>query len=199
MLVRHGESLWNAERRLQGHSGTGLSSRGFDEAQRTAEYLHARYPDAEHAVRSDLLRVEQTAQPWLGRFEGRVEVDPRLREVDVGSWSGLTWGEVAAHDPETLAAWQAGQDVRRGGGESFAELRVRVWDALLDRADRRGTVIVFTHGGPIRVAVAAALGLAPLGERQMAAVDNCSVTEIAVDDGAAVLVAYNRSDHLRLT
>ena len=189
--------MWNAEQRLQGQSGTGLSARGIAESERTADYLRARYPDAEHAVRSDLLRVEQTAQPWVTQFQGRVEVDPRLREIDVGSWSGLTWGEVAAHDPDTLAAWQAGQDVRRGGGETFAELRVRVWDALLDRAARRGTVIVFTHGGSIRVAVAAALGLAPLGERQMAAVDNCSVTELVVDDGTAVLVAYNRSDHLR--
>ena len=196
MLVRHGESLWNAEQRLQGHSGTGLSARGIAESARTADYLRARYPDAELAVRSDLLRVEQTAQPWVTHFEGRVEVDPRLREIDVGSWSGLTWGEVAAQDATTLAAWRAGDDVRRGGGETFAELRVRVWDALLDRCGNARTVIAFTHGGPIRVAVAAALRLAPLGERQMAAVDNCSVTELVVEDGSAMLVAYNRSDHL---
>jgi glucosyl-3-phosphoglycerate phosphatase len=195
VLVRHGESLWNAEQRLQGHSGTGLSERGHAEAAATAEYLTAQYPDAEIGLRSDLLRVEQTAAPWASRFGGTVTVDPRLREIDVGTWSGLTWAEVEAQDATTLAAWRAGQDVRRGGGETFAELRVRVWDALLDRAAHDGTVIVFTHGGPIRVAVASALGLPPLGERQLAAVANCSVTELIVDDGMATLVAYNRRDH----
>ena len=196
MLVRHGESLWNAEQRLQGHSGTGLSVAGKGEAARTAAYLHRRYGDADLAVCSDLLRVEQTAQPWLDGFDGDVEIDVRLREIDVGSWSGLTWGEVAAQDAQTLAAWQAGQDIRRGGGETFAELRERVWEALVERTRRAGTVVVFTHGGPIRVAVAAALGLSPLGERKLAAAANCSITELVVDDGDGILVTYNRTDHL---
>lgn len=188
--------MWNAQKRLQGHSGTGLSERGLVEADRTAAYLRRRYPDAQRCVRSDLLRVEQTARPWLDGFGGREEVDPRLREIDVGSWSGMTWDEVAEHDTETLAAWRAGQDIARGGGETFSELRVRVWDALLDRCGSDGTVIAFMHGGPIRVAVAAALRLPPLGERQFAAVANCSITELVVEDEAAVLVAYNRADHL---
>jgi glucosyl-3-phosphoglycerate phosphatase len=173
-----------------------LSPRGIAEAERTAAYLWLQYPDVDACLRSDLLRVEQTAQPWVSRFDGQVEVDLRLREIDVGSWSGLTWGEVAAQDATALAAWRAGQDVRRGGGETFGELRSRVWTALLDQTARSGTVIVFTHGGPIRVAVAAALGLPPLGERQLAPAANCSITELRVDDGAALLVAYNRRDHL---
>lgn len=196
MLVRHGESLWNAEQRLQGHSGTGLSAAGIAEAERTAAYLRRRYADVELALCSDLLRVEQTAQPWLDGFGGPVEIDVRLREIDVGSWSGLTWAEVGAQDAKTLAAWRAGRDIRRGGGETFAELRARVWDALVDRMTRAGTVIVFTHGGPIRVAVAAALGLGPLGERKLAPAANCSITELIVDGRDGILVAYNRTDHL---
>lgn len=196
MLVRHAESLWNAEQRLQGQSGTGLSPRGVVEATQTSAYLWAQYPVVAAGVCSDLLRVEQTARPWASRFEGPVEIDARMREIDVGSWSGRTWGEVAAQDPNTLAAWRAGQDVRRGGGETFAELRARVWEALLERSSRNGTVLVFTHGGPIRVAVAAALGLPPLGERQLAPVANCSITELIVEDGQVELAGYNRRDHL---
>lgn len=194
--MRHGESLWNAERRLQGHSGTGLSARGVDESTRTARYLHERYRDVQLGVCSDLLRVEQTAQPWIAGFDGPVQVDARLREIDVGTWSGRTWDEVAAHDPDTLAAWRAGRDIPRGGGETFAQLRVRVWEALLDRTTRAGTVMVFTHGGPIRVAVAAALGLPSLGERRLAPVANCSITELVVDVPEAALAAYNHRDHL---
>jgi glucosyl-3-phosphoglycerate phosphatase len=173
-----------------------LSPRGIAEAERTAAYLWSQYPDVDRCLRSDLLRVEQTAQPWVTRFDGPIQIDARVREIDVGKWSGLTWGEVAVQDPATLAAWRAGQDVPRGGGETFGELRSRVWDALLDQTTRSQTVIVFTHGGPIRVAVAAALGLPPLGERQLAPAANCSITELVVDDGAALLVAYNRHDHL---
>ncbi|MDQ3710408.1 MAG: histidine phosphatase family protein [Actinomycetota bacterium] len=70
----------------------------------------------------------------------RAEVDPRLREIDVGTWAGLTWAEVGATDPATLAAWSGGRDVRRGGGETFAELRSRVWAVIGELAAAGGTV-----------------------------------------------------------
>ena len=139
---------------------------------------------------------DATAAPAEAALGIRAQVDPRLREIDVGTWAGLTWPEVAAADGATLAAWQGGRDVRRGGGETFAELRSRVWAVVDEFASVNGTVLVFTHGGPIRVAVAEALGLPLLGERLLAPVDNCSLTELALG-ATSVVVSYNRADHVR--
>jgi probable phosphoglycerate mutase len=196
LLVRHGESHWNAAGRLQGHGGSGLSERGHAQAKATARFLDRIASDAVVLARSDLPRVAETAAPTADLLRVTERVDPRLREIDVGTWTGLNWDEVAAVDPETLAAWRAGNDVRRGGGETFAELRARVWAAWQDLAEVDGTVLVFTHGGPIRVGVAAALGLPPLGERLLAPLENCSVTQLRLLAGKAVLHSYNRADHL---
>ena len=196
VLVRHGESLWNAENRLQGQGGSGLSPLGEAQAQATAEYLRHRYPDASRAERSDLERVEQTAAPWLAVSEVPVRVDIRWREIDVGTWSGLTWPEVAEKDPDTLAAWRAGTDVRRGGGETFAELRIRTSAALQDLAREAGTVVIFTHGGSIRLGVAAAIGLPVMGEHALGPIANCGITELALDERGTRLLSYNVHDHL---
>ena len=195
VLVRHGESQWNAEGRLQGQGGTHLSARGERQAKATADYLVQRYATM-HAVRSDLERVVQTAAPWEAQVGPEVTVDRRWREIDVGTWSGLTWAEVEAQDPETLAAWRAGNDVRRGGGETFAELRARTEEALRELADVAETVIVFTHGGCIRLSVAAMLGLPVMGELTLGPVANCSVTEVELHPERPLLRAYNVAEHL---
>jgi len=196
VLVRHAESEWNLAGRMQGHAGPGLSATGRVQAEATAAFLAATLGPVERIVRSDLHRVTETAAPTEAALGIRAQVDPRWREIDVGTWAGLTWPEVQACDGATLAAWQGGRDVRRGGGETFAELRSRVWAVVDEFASVNGTVLVFTHGGPIRVAVAEALGLPRLGERRLAPVDNCSLTELAPGP-TSVVVSYNRADHVR--
>lgn len=196
VLVRHGESQWNAEGRIQGQGGAGLSDLGVRQAKATAEYLRDRYDDVTRIVRSDLERVVQTAEPFEAHSSVEVFVDERWREIDVGTWSGLTWAEVAEEDPHTLARWRSGEDVRRGGGEMFAELRARTAAALRDLRDAGGTVVVFTHGGCIRLGVAEVVGIPVMGEMALGAVANCSVTEVVLDNGDRVLTAYNVRDHL---
>ncbi len=198
VLVRHGESQWNAAKRLQGFAGPGLTERGRAEACAVAAHLRRLAPRASLLVRSDLPRVAETAAPTAVALDVAVEVDERLREIDVGTWSGLTWDQVEARDGDTLRAWRRGIDVRRGGGETFGELRARVWRAVRDLAGRGGggPVLVFTHGGPIRVAVAALLGLPPLGENRLAPVGNASMTELELDDDAGMLRSYDRRGHL---
>lgn len=126
VLVRHGQSEWNLAGRMQGHAGPGLSAAGRARAETTAAFLATTLGAVDRILRSDLPRVTQTAAPAEAAFGIRAQVDPRLREIDVGTWAGLTWEEVIATDGTTLAAWSAGRDVRRGGGETFAELRVLV-------------------------------------------------------------------------
>ncbi|MEV0286114.1 histidine phosphatase family protein [Kribbella sp. NPDC050820] len=193
VLLRHGESLWNAEERYQGQQGTGLSPLGHQQAKQAALLLQDRPFD--QIVASDLQRVAETLQPYLDTCDHpTVRIDKRWREIDVGAWGGRTFAEVYDEEPEVVDAFARGEDIARGGGETFAQLRERVWDAIRDiaisGADR---VLVVTHGGPIRVATASTLRLSPGGEVTLDPPANCSLTTVRVDDLLAVttLASYN--------
>ncbi|MDG4820540.1 histidine phosphatase family protein [Asanoa sp. WMMD1127] len=192
VLVRHGESHWNVEERYQGQQDSGLTPAGFAQAEMAAEVLVDRFGTADLVVTSDLPRARDTAAAYLRRVGGAAREDARLREIDVGTWGGRTRAEVAAAHPEEIAAFERGVDIPRGGGETFGQLRTRVWAALEEIAGA-GTVVVFTHGGCVRVATAAALRVPSPGERGFAPVGNCSLTVIdhAGADGVHRLVAYN--------
>jgi probable phosphoglycerate mutase len=147
--------------------------------------LQSNYPDPVTIFSSDLERVIQTAEPYLSATGRAPEFDKRLREVDTGAWSGLLIDEAARRFPEEFAAFRGGADIARGGGETFAMMRTRVGEALRDIARRTidaaptngiPTALIFTHGGPIQVAVAEALGLPQNGWRLLEPVINCSLT-----------------------
>ncbi|MFG1697637.1 histidine phosphatase family protein [Nonomuraea sp. NPDC049309] len=195
ILVRHGESRWNVEERYQGHADSGLTAVGIEQAEAAAKVLKARFGRPDLVVSSDLPRAWDTAQAFLRLAGGAAERDPRLRESDVGDWAGRTFTEIAAEYPDVLAEAARGGDPRRGGGETFTELRQRVWAALVDIAEQAGpgrSVMVFCHGGPIRVAAAAALGIPEPGHLAFAPPVNTSVTVIDYgrERGNAV-VEYN--------
>lgn len=205
VLLRHGESLWNAEDRYQGQQGTGLSPLGHDQAKLAADYLSSTPFDA--IVASDLQRVTETLRPYLDAISPLpggertstspvppVRIDPRWREIDVGTWGGRTFTEVLAEEPEVVAAFARGEDIARGGGETFAQLRTRVWEAVQEiAASGARRVLVGTHGGPIRVAAASALRLPPGDQVLLDPPVNCSLTTIRVDEQltATSLTAYN--------
>jgi probable phosphoglycerate mutase len=203
VLVRHGESQGNAAARFEGQTGPGLTARGHAQARAIAAGLdrHGR-PDL--VVASDLLRVSETAAPYLARTGLPARIDARWREAAVGTWSGRSFVEIAAEYPDVVRALRRGEDVRRGGGETFAEVRGRVAAALDDAlaaftgtpGGSRHTVIVFTHGGPVRVATAEALGLPAGGHLGLDPPTNCAETVLEFvlgGDGSrsARLVAYN--------
>ncbi|WP_203715427.1 histidine phosphatase family protein [Asanoa siamensis] len=194
MLVRHGESRWNVDDRYQGQADSGLTEVGRTQAEMVAEVLVDRYGAADLVLASDLPRAWDTAAPYLQRIGGTARADARLREIDVRDWVGRTRAEVAAAYPDEIAAFARGVDIPRGGGETYGELRERVWAALEEAAAATtGTVVAFTHGGPIRVATAAALAVPPPGERGFVPVRNCSLTVIEHNGpaGGHRLAVYN--------
>lgn len=151
LLIRHAESLWNAASRWQGQSDPPLSPRGREQAKRLAESLSAERIDL--LISSDLRRALETAE-IVGASHGLVPApDRRLRELDVGEWSGLTRPEIAAASAQTLARFDAGDpDVRPGRGESRREIRQRVRRAMAEIAAQQAgrRVAVVTHLGVIR-------------------------------------------------
>ncbi|MEW9548383.1 histidine phosphatase family protein [Nonomuraea sp. NPDC050783] len=196
VLVRHGESVWNVEERYQGQADSGLTAAGREQAEAAAAALLARFGTPDLVVASDLPRAGDTAQAYLRHLGIEARQDARLREADVGTWAGRPFTEIAGEHPDVLASAARGEDVRRGGGETFAELRRRVWQALVDAAGTvagGATVVVFTHGGPIRVAAAAALRLPVPGHLGFAPPVNASLTVIgyAGERCANSVVEYN--------
>ena len=203
VLVRHGESVWNVERRVQGHECRGLTEAGHLQAQRTGEHLAAWLGEAE--VRSsDLGRCRDTAAPIAEALGVVPDVDAALRERSFGRWEGMTREDLEADDPDRYLRWRAGEDViAEVGGESDAVLRARAGGAFLSLLDGDAdTVVAVTHGGTIWYGVHELLRLA--GYR-LGAVHNASVTELVrgargpagLDPAFPHLVRFNETSHLR--
>ena len=157
-LLRHGETDWNAEQRWQGHSDQPLNDLGREQAVAIAPAIAALYPVAVHT--SDLVRAIDTARPSAALCGVELVVDPALREIDTGSWTGRQRTEILAAEPGAVNRHEAG-DTSWQGGETFAELQDRVVEALERLAGRYAShdvVAVFAHGGVIRAAAAHAAG-----------------------------------------
>lgn len=196
-LARHGETADNARRIFQGQGGSGLNRLGRAQAARLAERIKASPPAA--IVASDLERAAETARAVSEACGVPVELDPGLREVDVGSWTGKGYDEVATLYPDEWAAWEAGLDVRRGGGETYTELAQRMEDAIARIAarHREGRVLLVSHGGAIKSWIARLLGVSPAGLRALAGVTNAALTVVERDARARHrLHSWNDAAHL---
>lgn len=160
LLVRHGETAWNGAGRLQGRLDIALSERGRDQARALRPVLAPYAPGL--VVTSALRRTAETATA-LGARQDRA--DPRLDEAHLGSWQGDYSARLQGEAPEDYLAWRAGQ-LCPPGGESFAELADRVVDgvsAAVRDAVTGGhrSVLVVTHGGPVRALLQRVVGLDP--------------------------------------
>jgi glucosyl-3-phosphoglycerate phosphatase len=155
ILVRHGESTWNAEHRLQGQLDPPLSDLGRDQARALTPILDS-VPE-ERIVCSDLGRARETAE-LLGLSPGRF--DERWREIDVGEWGGKTAAEVDRESSE-LTNWRGGSRTAPGG-EPWDAFTARVSGAVDELVGAGGPWLVVAHGGCIRVATAHLTGADPL-------------------------------------
>lgn len=159
-LIRHGESTGNRDGILQGQEDMPLSDLGHDQAKRLAKRLGATKFTALYS--SDLSRARQTAEHASDSLGLKISADARLREIDVGGWSGLNNVAIAERFPEEWSAWMdRDPELRRGGGESYAQAQKRVAAAITDLARKHpgGRVAIIMHGGVIRAYIAHLLGL----------------------------------------
>ena len=163
LLLRHGQSVWNADGRWQGQADPPLSPLGEDQARDAARRLTP--GQFTHVVASDLQRAHRTAEILAEALELAVEVDPDLREIDVGDWQGLTRAEINERAPGALADWSEGRSESTPGGELRTHLTDRARAALLRAAAASSPgdrVLVVSHGALIRN-LDRALGLEPQG------------------------------------
>jgi broad specificity phosphatase PhoE len=195
VLVRHAQSIWNAEDRWQGQTDVPLSELGRDEARRIGARLGPERFD--RIVASDLSRAMDTARAIAG--ERAVEPRAGLREMNLGAWCGLPHEDVMARFPEELLALQRGEPMRIGGtGETLHEFGARVLAELaaLEQGDGE-RVLVVAHGGVVRAVLFALLGLVGR-HRPLVGAGNTSVTVLETERGARRLRVYNDQRHLDL-
>lgn len=182
ILLRHGRTAWNAQRRYQGQADPPLDDMGRRQAVEVAGLVAALEPDL--LVSSDAARARQTAEPIATVTGLQPRFDPRLRERSLGHWEGLTRDEVAERYPDEFADWLAGRDVSRRGGESRAQVAARALAAFTELPEV-GTAVLVTHS-----ATAMALCNALLGVDQQVHVlgplANCHWSELtAAPEGSA--------------
>ncbi len=178
LLARHGETEWNREGRIQGHLDPPLNDRGREQARELAARLEREGIDTLYA--SDLRRALETAEIVSTALGMPLRIEERLKEIDVGSWQGLTRDEVKSRFPDAHRRWLEGE-APWNEGDTYEALAARVLPALVELAERHaeGLVVAVTHGGPVRVALRAAGGKT----YSPRSIENASVVRLAVRDG----------------
>jgi glucosyl-3-phosphoglycerate phosphatase len=183
LLVRHGESEWNAIRRLQGQADINLSERGVQQATSLAPMIASFNPGL--VMTSDLKRAANTAA-LLGYPDA--EREPLLREQNVGTWTGVEIAKLIEDAPSAYAGWRAGTFAPENG-EIWSEFRTRVGKAIEKaRSADAETVVMVCHGGVIRAALDGALGLPPA---RIIPVGPASLTILAFPKGEPRLEVFN--------
>ena len=177
IVLRHGRTAWNAQRRFQGQADPPLDDLGRAQAFEAACLLAALAPDV--IVSSDARRATETAAPLADITGVELLPDARLRERSLGHWEGLTREEVRERYPEEWTDWLSGREVSRRGGETREEVALRArtaFDALPDV----DVAVLVTHSATAMALCASVLGL-PLGPRVLAPLANCHWSELRHD------------------
>ena len=195
VLLRHGRTAYNHERRIQGQLDVGLDETGLRQAVAVAPAMAALSPSVIWC--SDLRRTRQTAEPVLAACGLAASYDARLREFALGDRQGLTHEEYAAAHPEEFGRFHQGDFDVVPGGEGTDEVRTRMVEALTDllaAVDPGATVLAISHGAAIRVATVAMLGWEAEQVHALRGLDNCGWVELLEqpETGRLRLLAYNR-------
>ncbi|WP_028102296.1 histidine phosphatase family protein [Pseudoduganella violaceinigra] len=202
LLIRHGETAWNAVRRLQGHTDIPLNEEGERQAEALAQALAEEKLDA--IISSDLARAVQTAQAVAVHHPHiRLHTDAGLRERGYGAFEGLLYTEIAERYPVEFAEWQARDvDAVMPAGarmaESFRQFYQRCQDGIARWAARfpQQSILIVAHGGVLECAYRAACGLSIDGPRDFQ-VKNASINRFAFSDGLLVLEQWGDAAHLQ--
>jgi probable phosphoglycerate mutase len=195
-IVRHGETDWNAGKRIQGHIDIPLSVMGHAQARAVGNALKDEGFAAIYA--SDLTRTRQTAEATAHLARLPVQLDPGFRERHYGVFQGLTYTECEARYPAAYACHKS-RDPRFApeGGESllaFAGRLAQTFDTIVRRHPGE-SVAIFTHGGVLDIAYRQAVGQALTSPRDFA-IPNCGINWIEVESGCWTLLSWAERAHL---
>ncbi|MEX2112708.1 MAG: histidine phosphatase family protein [Pirellulales bacterium] len=192
--IRHGETVYNLEGRIQGQADSHLSPLGRRQCEAVADALAGQAIDV--IVSSPLARAVESARILADKLRLEVVTDPRLMEINAGIFQGHTWPEINDRFSEVAAQWRAADpDFHIPGGESRRDVMLRAgaaFDAILQRNER--VVAVMAHGGSLSAGLKALLGIP--AEHNPFAFSNGSISTLTWDSEIKVH-ALNETGHLR--
>jgi len=199
VLVRHGQTVWNRERRFRGQADVKLNEFGLRQAKATGQYVAARWPVVA-VYASPLQRTMRTAET-IARAQGLTARSLEgLLDINFGEWQGQLGQEVAQHSPEMFQAWEkAPHTVRFPGGEGLDDVRSRVVAALAEVVARHAgqNVAWVSHTVVNRVLLCAVLGWGNDRFWRLRQ-ETCAVNVFDVDeDGDFIIGLINDTSHLQ--
>ena len=197
IMIRHGFSVANNEKRFAGHSDFPLTDIGRAQAERCADALVNEKIDAVYA--SDLSRAFDTATPVARSHDLPVIPHKGLREIFAGEWEGKTYEELEAEYPESFGVWKSDlSNAHPDGGESIRQLYSRILATLdgIARENEGKTVCIATHATPVRSVCTAAMGLDYKGMTKIGWTANASISIFEYEDGRFTAIEVSRTDHL---
>lgn len=196
-LVRHAEAEGNLYRRIQGHYNGRITPRGYEQIARLAQRFEGLPIDAVYA--SDLIRTQTTAQSVLKGRTLPLNIDPRLKEVDMGVWEDQPWGNAIHDDLQQMvyfgsdpASWSI------PGSESFDTLRARMYEVISELGEKHEgqTIACFSHGMAIRSLISKIKNIPSARISEIPHGDNTCVAELSYDNGVLAVHSYNDNSHL---
>lgn len=200
LLVRHGETAWNADGRIQGHLDIALNEIGRAQAGRLAAKLRDEGERIDLIYSSDLARARQTAQAVADATGVPLRATPGLRERCFGVFQGRRFADVEAELPQDAERWRRRDPhwAPPGGGESLLQFKERITQVVCGLAAQNmgKHVAMFTHGGVLDVLYRAATG-ASLQDARTWQLDNAAVNRLLwTPDGGLALVGWADRSHL---
>jgi len=196
LLVRHGETAWNVEGRIQGHLDVPLNETGLAQADATGRRLAGEKFDAIYS--SDLIRAYRTASPVVANPDGEIVREPRLRERHLGVLQGLTGEEALARQPAAWKVFKARDPaLPLEAGESLGGFALRIVDFVEEKlaAHSGGRVLMVTHGGALDAVYRHATGMAATAVRDFP-IYNASVNTLVHRDGKWHIDRWGDISHL---
>lgn len=195
-IIRHGETAWNAEGRVQGQTDVPMNEAGFAQARAVAAALSGERFAAIYS--SDLLRVTQTAEPSAQMLGLPVQLDARLRERHYGMFETLTYAEVKVLHPEDYARFRAKElDYDFRTGESLRAFFARSIACVAEIAARHAgkSVLVFTHGGVLEMAYRNVTGSGLRTPREFE-IPNAALNRVGIEGEDWKILAWAERGHL---
>ncbi len=196
ILIRHGETYWNREGRIQGHLDSALTPDGIAQAEACARRLHAEAID--HVIASDLERVRHTAGILAAATNLPIRYDAALRERSYGVGEGKTYAELDAMHPEMYSSIRATDpDFTVEGGESRRQFHSRITEALRQIVEQHAgkRILVVTHGGVLAV-VYRWLNKLPIATVERVAIPNVAYNRVLFSEGHWTLEVWADASHL---
>lgn len=195
ILVRHGETEWNHQRRYQGQSDIPLSELGKRQAELVAQRLDGHPIEAIYA--SDLKRAWETASIISEKCGLEISPEPRLRELKFGILEGLTFEEAEEKYPEMISAWLEDFNHTPQGAETIDQFHARIVSLLehLKRNHEGQVVLLVGHGGSLSEVLRVVLGLSRQ-KRWYIEMENASLSEVSISEEYVALKRVNDTHHL---